>query len=343
MGMTERRKEFDGLRFILAICVMLWHSRVYVEQILPLKIYIFRGEIANVIFFMLSGFFITFNKKIYVNNVNEYFRFVYNKIKTIYPLYFASLIYISILYWKKNFLIANPKLLIRHIFLIQSWPIHNNASAEFNGPMWFLSCLLFCWIITPFILKINIKKRLYPLVVFLAIAFIVESLLSIDCNGIWKIWPTVAYLVGMVIGDVWVQFHVKSSKRREIIGFFILGLLFLIAEIACIAKWQYGMTYLILIIFACYLIVYILFMPESTIAKILRSNILSNGGAYTMNIFVIHSPIMYTYDRIDLLKSMPLLWLALVFGTTIVLSVILKELGKYMHYKINIRRGKFLK
>lgn len=340
MDMSGRRKEFEGLRFILALCVMLWHSRGYVEQIFPSRIYLFRGEITNVVFYMLSGFFITYNKKVSINNINEYLKFIFKKLKKIYPLYFVSLIYISVLYWGNRFLKANPRLFIRHVLLLQSWPMHNKAAAEFNGPMWFLSCLLFCWMITPIVIKHIKKKWFYFSVMFLTIAFIFESFLPIDCNGIWKLWPTVAYFIGMIIGDIGTEICIE--KNKSIYCTLFLVLLFGIAEIACIGQWQYGVLYLTIIIFSLSLIMYILFMSESAIVKILKSNFLSAGGAHSMNMFVIHAPVMYTLDRINDIKDKPWLWLVVFFSTTLLLSVIVNNMRKYIRCKMIGSRGKLL-
>lgn len=322
--MCQRRKEFDGLRFLLALCVMLWHSRVYIEQIFPSRIYVFRGEIANVVFFMLSGFFITFNKKLSINSIYDYLKFIFNKIRKIYPLYFLTLIYTSVILDKQNYS-KNLNLFLCHMFLVQSWPVHNNAAGEYNGPMWFLSCLFFCWIITPFIIRSVRKKWFYLFVIVLTVVFIIESFLEIDCDGIWKLWPIVAYLIGMIIGDINKVFCIEKIKYIQCIFSITLLLFGLIAEIACIIQCQYGFMYLSIIIFSMTLIVHVLLMEESILSKILKSKILSIGGACTMNIFVIHAPIMYTMNKIDVIKNKPYLWLMLVFFITLSVSVVLNN------------------
>lgn len=327
-----RKRELDGLRFLLAITVMLWHAQGYVGQIVNTEIYIFRGEIATVIFFMLSGFFV-----IYLKNVNHkisVFAFCSNKLKKIYPVYFLTVMYIAILYWGKRFLVANPKLLIRHLLLLQSWPLHNKAAAEFNGPAWYLSCLMCYWIVTPALLKCFQTKWFKRLIVVCYAAFFAECFLKVNWNGIWLAWPFIAYCVGMVLGDICNKDEFKRVNKK--VSAVLTAMLFLAAEIACNLKWNEFVLYSVNIAFGTILILYICTYTDSGFHKILKSKIMSSGGALTMNMYLVHSPIMYSLDRINWIREKPCVWLLCAFSLTISISYLLKIVpskGKNSTYK----------
>ena len=336
MCISGRRKEFDGLRFILALCVILWHSKIYIEQIIPVKNYPFRGEIANVIFFMLSGLFVTFNRKLCFEEKNSYIKFICNKLKRIYPLYLFSIIYISIMYWGKRFLVANPKLLIRHILLIQSWTFHNNASAELNGPTWFLSCLFFCWLITPIFIKC-IKEKLACIFFIVMITFFVaETVNSIECSGIWRLWPIIAYFVGIILGEIDFSFNLRKSLILRMIFLMLVLILFGFSEVVCIAKCQYGVQYLLIIAFSMVLLMYMLAIPNNVINKLFKSKYLSAGGALTMNIYIIHFPLMLTWDKLTYLKSHPEIWVLLAFLSIFILAYIIDKINIFIKHKVSL-------
>lgn len=327
-------RELDGLKFLLAITVMLWHARSYLEKIIPLPfgIFLFRGEIATVLFFTLSGLLISFNWPcIEISTL----KFVWKRVKKIWPIYCGSVIYIAILYWGKRFLIVNPKLIIRHLLLMQSWPFHNNASSELNGPAWFLSCLFCFWIITPFIKKYITSANTwkYLFLVGLVILYIIEALLNIDCNGIWKIWPFIAYYIGLLVGDIKSErLAILESQKayKLIVSSFNIMVLLGVSEYACNLKWHDSVMYLIIISFGTVLLTYILIGSEirsnQLLNSILKSKYVCGGGRLTMNMFLIHSPIMYTMDRIDYISDRSLLWILLAFGGTIIISYIVYKI-----------------
>lgn len=75
----RRNASIEGLGFVAAWIVLLWHTYSFVERGLGLNLQmLFRSEIATVIFFMLSGFFVTCGKEISkIQKAEKYTRYTY--------------------------------------------------------------------------------------------------------------------------------------------------------------------------------------------------------------------------------------------------------------------------
>ena len=78
-----------------------------------------------------------------------------------WPLHFIafliclSLMPISDIFTKKTVFEA-----LINLSLLQSWSIDSSTFFYFNGTRWFLSSILFCYFLSPFLLKtVNTKKR----------------------------------------------------------------------------------------------------------------------------------------------------------------------------------------
>lgn len=166
----RRNASIEGLRFVAAWIVLLWHTYSFVERGLGLNLQmLFRGEIANVIFFMLSGFFVTYGKDISKIRWSQTLR---RKIRKIYPLYVCTVLYLAVVLYGWKMFTSERNVVLKHLLCIQSWFPYNNASAELNGAAWFLSCVLFYWCLTGLLLKRNFYSSKCFLA-FLAIGYVV--------------------------------------------------------------------------------------------------------------------------------------------------------------------------
>lgn len=107
-------------------------------------------------FFILGGVLIGYNgieRKTNLNIRNELL-FVWNKVKKLYPLHIVLLLYFAF-FTRYPYLVASCRLeeLVRdmkrflgNMFLVHAWMSYDYYS--FNGVSWFLSAMLFMWIIS---------------------------------------------------------------------------------------------------------------------------------------------------------------------------------------------------
>lgn len=101
-------------------------------------------------FFILSGF-------LYKGNKTTYWEYVWRKAKAIYPIYWICLVMsILLAYVRHNAEQSHIDWdIIPHLLLIQSWiPSTTNYAMNYLGLSWFLSSLMFCYLLSPLLYKV---------------------------------------------------------------------------------------------------------------------------------------------------------------------------------------------
>lgn len=149
LSSVERMISLDVLKGIAIFSIVLFHTNDSFPGAFPnLKfLYTWGGYLGDYLFFMLSGFtiFYTYSMKVYGNQISLY-SFVVKRIKKLYPMYFCTTL-ISIVYIIKETGIStlNFKNIFLNLTLTTSGWIEDIY--PYNGPCWFLSQLLLCYII----------------------------------------------------------------------------------------------------------------------------------------------------------------------------------------------------
>lgn len=227
--MKKENTYITGLRGILSITVLMWHFGYLLENYKYVVISprsIFRGDIANVGFFVLSGFLTGINEDKYKKPQSVFYR-----IKKVYPFWISSTLVAAIpsIFLVNevgiNLNINKPLLcrLIYHLMLIQSWIPNIDASEEFNGPGWFLSALLLCWVITPVVLQIkkkfrntiSIKRQLLMIVIMYILYYYLWNLSEYKVTvGVYQPWVLLSYIYGIIIAGS------HKEGQRGLLGWF---------------------------------------------------------------------------------------------------------------------------
>ena len=147
------------------------------------------GELcAMSVFLMMSGFLMVYSymDRDIANDLKGCFRFSTGKIKKLYPLHVETaiiqLVIIILLYWE-IFRTADQVHLESFFFrfgvnlgLMQAWvPDFQNYVFNFNGPSWFLSVMLFAYLLFPLFLKLLKKLGTIKKVLILAVCLIVAT------------------------------------------------------------------------------------------------------------------------------------------------------------------------
>ncbi len=169
---------FTAIRFWWATCVVWSHLYGNNYKNVDLHILDFMGYIgpwAVSNFFVLTGFLLAYQ---HANTfatqkwtIKQSLSFCYIHIKKFYLLYFICNIptLIRILFDANIYSINElAEKIIINLFLLQSVKIES----VLNFPTWYLSCIMFIYLVMPILLKIFIKiKNLYLLFFFLIITF----------------------------------------------------------------------------------------------------------------------------------------------------------------------------
>jgi len=174
----ERFYQLDSLRGLATIGIIILHLRHF--GVMPLyallkPLYIGGYHLVS-LFFIISGFLLT--HKYLKKNTGTVAHNIKDRLIRLYPLHFITLMAVLvgqyILFYRLEqpwfeYTFNNAKHFFLNLFLINQIGLQDGFS--FNGPAWFLSCLLFANII--FFLLIAKKKHILALIIVSCLASIV--------------------------------------------------------------------------------------------------------------------------------------------------------------------------
>lgn len=182
-----------GLRFVAAFYVFVFHIHIrwpFMENQYGNNIF-GQGAIGMSLFFILSGFVLTYQYADGNNNKEKYF---INRFARIYPVYIVAALATLPWFGVENFL-QGIVLVIANIFLIQAW-FPQLFTLWNNGASWSISVEAFCYLLLPFLLPKIIKcntKQLFFIIMgsyfFSAIPGVVVKLFDGQYNNIFYSMP----------------------------------------------------------------------------------------------------------------------------------------------------------
>jgi peptidoglycan/LPS O-acetylase OafA/YrhL len=149
-----------ALRGIACLIVVLFHCSIPQQSITYQKydfswILLGDGQVAVVIFFCLSGYLMgkAFYTQRYEANVSGFTQFMINRALRIFPLYYFSVLILSIFVYPEIFQVENWGKLLRICTFTYTFPfpIVSNLDTPFNPVLWSLSTEVQFYLIVPFI------------------------------------------------------------------------------------------------------------------------------------------------------------------------------------------------
>lgn len=194
------------------------------------------GHSSVSIFFLLSGFLLVytnFSKK-FSNTFLNNLRYMWKKIKGLYPIYVISLLVLlpDLLFFDKSSIIVKIIRFVINLFLFESYfpsdgGFLENISATINGPTWYFSTLTFLYFSFPWILSkiqkfknnrqavFEIIKSLVILVVIAYTEFYLEK--NTYYKGTWlvymspigRIWD---FYIGCNLGYIFLNSNLQVKK-----------------------------------------------------------------------------------------------------------------------------------
>lgn len=320
---TQRLKSIEGGRFVGAITVIVWHLNDYVDPYLPFSArIIFRGEWANIFFFMLSGFFaastLTSNQDKRKVTIEEY---VIKRIKKIYPLWAGTTLFFLLL--------SVAEMRIRHegqitllikkvvvdLLLVQSWIPGYQYLFDLNGPGWFLSALLLCWIFTiPLRDGFKRVRRKETIIIFIICMQLLFDIIKSNSNalqrfatGIFWIYPITAYAIGMLWADVHDIYKCKK-KHMELELFVLLPMCYFVTFFVAPLENAWMLYWTILLL-------QILLEEKGVICHVLASKPFVVGGGYSFEIYLLHIPVTRLLGFFGFIHSNIIVFLSAVILT----------------------------
>ena len=158
---NNRITSLDGLKAIMLFVIFFWHIQAKPRETLILNHFIDFGARTCEILFIISGFLVGY--KYYKNTMpatlKQSLNYVSKKISLVWPLHFICFVMLFIHYMNNDPNFINSSSIyqaIVNVFLLQTWI---GYAFSYNGATWFISALLFCYFLTPFMLPILHKSR----------------------------------------------------------------------------------------------------------------------------------------------------------------------------------------
>ena len=216
-----------GIRFFAAIYVVVGHDLPWVEKRvaipLPARNFLSNGYLAVCLFFLLSGFILSYTYSDLAPGVRDFAKFWEARFARIYPVYLFSLL--LALPFQFHTLTLNSTLAV--LLMVQAWnPFHPGLSGAWNYPAWTLSVEAFFYLCFPFIqARIGtMSRRTIQLLGAGALLVCILCHTPTQGLGIWSPSSFAAvpiplpiirfpeFLLGMLMGNYFVRFG--SVARR---------------------------------------------------------------------------------------------------------------------------------
>jgi len=225
MDKKERLGMIDVYRLISVFVIFLFHSNIHIGcDYSFLTPFINMGAIFMTVFFLISGFSLYYvsyesNDFCHLKNILAFYK---KRIISIMPMYWFMVITYPI--WdiliNKNSIMNNLILMPIEFLGLQN-VFHSLFGYTHNGGTWFVSCILFCYLVFPFVFDVikemNIRAKVISGMILVSILlyspFLAEYLEveNIYSNLFFRI---LEFIIGMLLCSIWFEVREKSWYRK---------------------------------------------------------------------------------------------------------------------------------
>lgn len=319
---NERNSSLQALRFIFVMMIFMSHFNYHVTSSFDAG-----GDCGVAFFFLLSGFVMSMGYGASINDGTFNFkRYITRRLIKIYPLHLLCLIVFLVLF--------RPEIdhrLPLNALLLQSWIPDDNYYFYYNGVSWFLSSLLFCYLVFPFIYRFANRLTLAAVLIGCLIVYMIVPYSQI--NALLYVFPPVRF-VDFFIGIMLYKHY--NSREKKPVSSWIEPLLMVLLALALVAypytdeKLRNAPLYWFVLI----PIIYVFVQQQGSVSRFLQWRILQWLGSLSMPIFMLH-PIVFR-SMIHFFPSFSYgLMLVLCFALTVLFSWITDRL--FLRYIEQIR------
>ncbi|WP_061028738.1 acyltransferase [Bradyrhizobium sp. CCH5-F6] len=295
MEASEARRfvVLDFYRFVAALGVFIFHLKLIDPGISPA----WNGSYGLFVdmFFILSGFVISYSYPSTSTGLRSYARFLVRRIARIYPLHLLTLLTFAALALVG---ISGPTShaswldFIQNLFLVQAWGVTDHLS--FNSPAWSISAELFCYFLFP--LFVLLAGRISPLM----LAIIVALSYGILAHAHLPIWQERSQMYGATFDFgilralpsflngilLTVLFRLSSDYRKKPVAFAGIALF----AVSILVLNVYAKPDLAIILFS--LAILVTATGESAFARFPGSDWLGRLGNTSYAIYMVHEVLL---------------------------------------------------
>ena len=208
-------RTLNTLRFILILMIVISHSALPMSQ----GLHDYLGECPVAIFFVISGFVLSLSKgeKLQKEELSNK-QFFLSRIFKLYPLHLLIVAFFIPLDWRLGYL-GTLIQTIAHCFLLQCRVPSHEFIAVLNGSTWFLSDIMFFYIILKYLYRFIIKNSWRTILPIMSIYMIGYILLCFNTSKDYSAGYIYFYppfrLIDFCLGICLYKFY-QSTKGQKL-------------------------------------------------------------------------------------------------------------------------------
>jgi len=234
----NRLMGLDLLRVVAVLMVFLFHSNIHLKcNYGILNNFIEMGAVFMTLFFMLSGFVLYYtNQTKRLLNLNEFKNFYLKRLLGIMPVYWV----IAFIYSIYSVISKKESIIISIIlFPVEALGLQSVFSSLFdishNGGTWFVSCIVLCYILFPFVLHvishIKLKSKIFFCIFLFGVLLYSPVIVGVlDLNNIYSnpFFRICEFIIGMLLCSIWTNIKEENFYKKYIANGYILILVFIL-------------------------------------------------------------------------------------------------------------------
>ena len=312
----ERKKiqTFDTLRVVFCVSIFLNHCSFLKDNRVGdvlFESFLHNGRFGVTFFFVLSAFCIYRSYRNYDFKVENYFHFIFNRIKKIYPLYVCTNLYVAFFQViNGRELVSVVKEFVLSLTLLQTMSI--KYWGILNSVGWFLSTIFVLYVLSPFL--IIFIRRLHNTIIIAIIACILFAIIPVMdfcvalgahagmyseevsklLNYVFPIYWIPIYAIGMIFGKI--SFNINIDRNRGEYTFLetatiIISLIIYLCGINGV-DWmlEYKSIFYVL---SCVSMVVVFSLEKGSISLFLSNSKLTKLSKYNSEIYLLHYAVIF--------------------------------------------------
>lgn len=310
--------SLTGIRALGAWWIILFHMQDEIAEILPrspLTHFIDAGHIGVTLFFILSGFILSYNYAPRFCSLSsaKYFNFLGQRLARIYPVHLVTLVALLGLVVTASLTgqaLDSPEKytavkFFQHIFLVNGWTLPIETS--WNGVAWTLSVEWLCYLLFPLLSALLFKIQ-KPGISIAAIALILTVIPAVaPPDGVYEV---IMFVVGLLLGKLYlVRFGAKLNWSPIVAGSLIAVLI--VGSVVSVLPIHTSVVASFMV-----LLIYGLVWDEGWVSRLFGSSAMVYWGYTSYSLFMVHPVVLrvlrkaLSFERLSE-QGLPILMLAL--------------------------------
>ena len=357
-------KALTGVRFFAAVDVVILHTRLPTALIEhgyhALGTFFLNGSLAVALFFLLSGFILSYTYQGQLQKPSGFRRFWEARFARIWPVYAASLLFTSAV----SLSFPKPSWILPTLLMVQAWdPVHYAMWGAWNFVCWTISAEAFFYLCFPWIqiLIERLTTRRLLLLCGVLLTLIVGLNLSAFVLGygsyIWwlDIFPRPLlrlpeFVVGMTMGCYFLQRRAASpseATRPLLVAPGIWTYATIAAMVALMCRNSSHWTSLITVTFAA--LIFGLAAEETWFSRFLSTRLMILGGGISYSVYLMQDPVKDLVKVIAVAShvdsslfraaAMVVLLLGMSYGTFTLIEVPARDRLRAIFARLEARQG----